>query len=206
MGNHDKAMEMCREPGFHFDEPDWRESDYEAGLMYSAQQLSEEQAAWLAGLPYWMEIPGAVVAHASLNDMNFFHYIEDDQSARPSLEILARSPLTVGFFGHTHRQEVFPDSGEGLDWLDESRFQIREGMPCVVMAGSVGQNRDENDRRACWTLWDPETRTVEFRKVEYDRIRAAKEIVATGLPMGAAWRLLTPEEQDSGVVVAGEIK
>jgi diadenosine tetraphosphatase ApaH/serine/threonine PP2A family protein phosphatase len=200
MGNHDAAMKMCRTPGFRFDQPDWREDDYAAGLVHSSKQLSDEQASWLAGMPYCIEIPGAVVAHASLNDMNFFNYIEDDKSARPSLDILARNSDKVGFFGHTQRQEVFPDSGDGLEWLDENRFRIQEGMPCVVMVGSVGQNRDETDRRACWTLWEPTTLTAEFRKVEYDRVEAARQIVAAGLPIHAARRLLTPEEQVPSVL------
>ena len=195
MGNHDVAIKQCRVPGFRFPQSNWETDDYAAGLMHSARQLNEEQAAWLAGLPYWMGISGAVVAHASLDDMNFFNYIEDDESARPSLDLLSRSEVKVGFFGHTHRQEVFPDSADGLDWLGENRFRIGEGMPCVVMVGSVGQNRDETDRRACWTLWEPATGVVEFRRVDYDRMEAARQVVASGLPMSGAARLLIPEEQ-----------
>lgn len=196
MGNHDAAIKMCREPGFRFPQSNWRDDDYAAGLVYSAEQLNDEQAAWLEGLPYWMPVSGAVVAHASLDDMNFFNYIEDDESARPSLELLSKSAVKVGFFGHTHRQEVFPESADGLEWLGENRFRIREGMPCVVMAGSVGQNRHESDRRACWTLWEPATRTVEFHRVEYDRIDAARQVVAAGLPRSGAVRLLMSEEQE----------
>jgi hypothetical protein len=44
----------------------------------------------------------AIVAHASLDDPNFFNYIKDQESAAPSLELLAKFPDPVGFFGHTH--------------------------------------------------------------------------------------------------------
>ncbi len=196
MGNHDVAIKQCRVPGFRFAQSNWATDDYAAGLMHSAKQLDDKQAAWLGGLPYWMPVSGAVVAHASLDEMNCFNYIEDDGSARPSLELLSKNAVKTGFFGHTHRQEVFPDSADGLEWLDEKRFRIQEGMPCVVMVGTVGQNRHETDRRACWTLWEPSTRTVEFRQVEYDRIEAAREVIEAGLPRDGALRLLTQEEME----------
>jgi len=195
MGNHDAAIKIFRKPGYEPDQRNWRTDDYAAGLMYSARQLNDEQAEWIEGLPYYMRVSGAVVAHGSLDDMKYFNYIEDDESARPSLGLLAKCDLKVGFFGHTHLQEVYPDHADGVEWLTENRFRIAEGMPCAVVVGSVGQNRHETDRRACWTLWEPSTRTVEFRQVEYDRMDAARQIAEAGLPKDAALRLLEPGEE-----------
>jgi len=195
MGNHDQAMKECRKPGFKFDKANWQEHDYEAGLMHSAKQINEEQAAWIAGLPYWLQIAGGVVAHASLNDIGSFKYIEDGESAAPTIALLKKCPEPVGFFGHTHLQEVYPEIPDGIEMLDERSFRIREGDPCVVMVGSVGQNRHEADRRACWTLWHHEERIVEFRQMEYDRLEAARQIIAAGLPMNGARRLLAAGEE-----------
>ena len=94
-------------------------------------------------------------------------------------------------------QEVYPEIPNGVEWLDGQRFRIKEGRACVVMVGSVGQNRHETDRRACWTLWHPETQTVEFRQVEYDRVEAAWKVIAAGLPLAAALRLLAQGEETS---------
>ena len=43
------------------------------------------QGAWLASLPYSIKIPGAVVAHGSLDEPEAFNYIQDSQSAGPTL-------------------------------------------------------------------------------------------------------------------------
>lgn len=68
------------------------------------------------------------------------------------------------------------------------------GEPCAITVGSVGQPREEDNRKASWALWDPEHRMVEFRRTEYDRLKAARDIVNAGLPLDAALRLLEPEE------------
>ena len=57
------------------------------------------------------------------------------------------------------------------------------------MVGSVGQPRD-GDLRAAWTLWDSDTRVLEFRHTEYAALTAAQEIVAADLPVESALRLL----------------
>jgi diadenosine tetraphosphatase ApaH/serine/threonine PP2A family protein phosphatase len=197
MGNHDVALKTYRRPGFLPAQPNWRDDDFAAGLMHSAKALDEGQAAWMAQLPYWMQIPGGVAAHASLDDLSLFNYIEDAGSAAPTLALLEKCPEPVGFFGHTHLQEVYPNAAEGVEWMGEQRFRIKKGMPCVVMVGSVGQNRHESDRRACWALWHPDTRIVEFRQVEYDRKEAARKILEAGLPKNGALRLLAKGEEES---------
>lgn len=100
----------------------------------------------------------------------------------------------VEFFGHTHVTGVFSDRDTLLDWLDDNRVQIPACLACVVAVGAVGQPNHPIDRRACWVLWDPDERLVEFRKTEYDRLQAARNVVDTGLPMESAEKLLTDSE------------
>lgn len=194
MGNHDVAMQAVRVTGTRNLDADWKYSGYLAGLVHSANALNEEQAAWLKHLPVTLEIPGALVAHANLANPKGFGYIADEKSAQPSLDVLKKSEYPIGFFGHTHVQEVFPDPVGDVEWLDDSRFRIPAGLACAVMVGAVGQPRHEFDRRACWVLWDPEESIVEFRKIDYKRLAAAKQIVEAGLPMESAMRLLKDEE------------
>lgn len=195
MGNHDEEVKVCRKPGFQFDDPNWRENEVEAGLVHSAHELDPDQAEWIARLPYWLQIKGGVVAHASLDDPSVFNYIEDDESAAPTLALLKECPEPVGFFGHTHIQRVFTEPGQSVQWLEPGRFTIPQGVACAVTVGSVGQPRQPNDLRACWVLWEPETRTVELRRVHYDRVAAAKKVMAAGLPLEGALRLLAPGEE-----------
>ncbi len=162
--------------------------------MHAVKILSNRDMDWLLAQPYWFGIPGAIVAHASLDDPNFFNYIEDQESADPSLELLAKFSDPDGFFGHTHIPQVFRSNPGAVEWLGKDKFYIDDGEPCAVTVGSVGQPREEDNRKACWAIWDPEHRIVEFRRTDYDRLKAARSIVDAGLPLDAAIRLLEPEE------------
>jgi len=193
MGNHDVDMQQYLK-GRRPTEPNWKKSGFTAGLVHSAASLNAEQTAWLAALPYARLIQGAAIAHANLHDPECFEYIESYDSAAPTLKILAAQTYKVGFFGHTHKQEVFHHPKTKLTWGNETTFTIPVGQPCVVMVGSVGQPRSEDDRRACWVLWDPKTRLVELRKTEYNRVKAAQDIAKAGLPLESALRLINPEE------------
>lgn len=194
MGNHEEAMERVIKRGASCLDPDWRTSGYLAGLVHSARSLNEEQGRWVARLPFTIRIPGAVCAHGSWDEPENFNYIEDTGSAEPTLDALRGLPEKVGFFGHTHVQEIFPDSAEQLVWLSETRWKIPAEMACAVTVGSVGRPRHETDRRAEWALWDPLERIVEFRKTEYNRLAAAKDIAKAGLPLDSALELLHSAE------------
>ena len=71
-------------------------------------------------------------------------------------------------------------------------MHLPEGIVCAVMVGSVGQPRD-GDLRAAWTLWDSDTRVLEFRHSEYPALTAAQDIVAADLPVESALRLLNDD-------------
>ncbi len=194
IGNHDAALGVYRKSGYEPPQTNWRRDDYACGLMHAVKTVPNEDLDWLLAQPYRFGIPGAIVAHASLDDPDLFNYIEDQESSDPSLELLAKFPDPVGFFGHTHIQRVFTTNDHSVEWLSKEKFHIEAGEPCVITVGSVGQPREEDNRKASWALWDPEHRTVEFRRTEYDRLKAARDIVNAGLPLDAALRLLEPEE------------
>ena len=194
MGNHDAAIKQVRRRGRQAMGAGWEKSGYAAGLVHSAESLGGERASWLERLPFTLEIPGAIAAHANLHLPEYFDYITDVESAAPTLRKLMTESHMTGFFGHTHMQEAFPDPCGEIQWLDDMRFHLPADVPCVVMVGSVGQPRHETDRRATWVLWDPDERVVEFRKTEYNRLQAAQDIAKAGLPLESALRLLTNEE------------
>jgi len=54
--------------------------------------------------------------------------------------------------------------------------------------GSVGQPRD-GDPRATYVIYEPATRTVRFRRLEYDVAGAQARIRSAGLPERLAERL-----------------
>ncbi|WP_193211156.1 metallophosphoesterase family protein [Luteolibacter marinus] len=194
MGNHHEEIRAVRRRGCTFRDPDWRANGYLAGLAQAARALDAVQAEWLAERPYVMKIPDAVVAHAILKDPEGFEYIEDDETAVPTLALLRKEKNQVGFFGHTHVADLFPGDHQALEWLAETPVRIPPGVACAVTVGAVGQPRHPTDRRAGWVLWDPEEGVVEFRRTDYDRLQAAHDILDAGLPLESGLRLLTESE------------
>lgn len=194
LGNHDLAALAIRAKGREMLDAGWEKSGYLAGLVHAADELDEDQADWLSKLPYARPIKGAFIAHASLDDLEEFGYVETYENAQPSLALLAAQDSKVGFFGHTHEQEVFRHPETELVWENETTFTVPEGQPCVVMAGSVGQPRHETDKRAAWVLWEPDARRVHLMKTDYNRLEAAKAIALAKLPVKSAMRILNAEE------------
>jgi predicted phosphodiesterase len=192
-GNHDVDMQKYRNGHLPL-ERNWQKDGFLAGLVHAAVSLNPRQAEWLAALPYAKLIKGAVIAHGSLHDPKAFYYIDSDCSAAPTLKLLASQEHKIGFFGHTHEQGIFHHPKTKLIWESETTFTIPADQPCAITVGSVGQPRSEYERRAGWVLWDPETRRVELRKTEYNRLQAAQDIVKAGLPAESALRLMSDKE------------
>lgn len=194
MGNHDFEIQSVRKRGCTFRDPDWKCFEYEAGLAHSAKCLDADQAQWLAALPYRMKLPGAIAAHGSLDEPEAFNYIKDAESAAPTLAILKKESAKVGFFGHTHVQDIFVEEFDALEWLDATRVKIPAGVACAVIVGAVGRPHSDAEGRAAWVLWNPEDGVVEFRKTPYNRLLAARAIALAGLPMESSLILLTAKE------------
>lgn len=191
LGNHDsytlqlRATPSLLPPSERETNPVW------AGIAQAAETLDDGDAEWLASLPLAMEIPGAILAHAALHDVDDWPYLHSTRDAKPTFKNLRKRGIGLGFFGHTHRQGIFSD-GSAPDlpvYLEKTRARISEGAICAVMMGSVGQPRD-GDLRAAWVLWDSDERIVEFRHTPYPALEAAMDILSAGLPHHSALRLL----------------
>ncbi len=191
MGNHDWFTLMARErPEFlpaaerRHNNPVW------AGIHHALRSLDDDALDWLATLPLTLDVPGAIVAHASLHAVESWPYLSDTAAALPSLELLQQAHLELGFFGHTHQQEWFALPGSPApEALADWTFHLPAGGVCAVLVGAVGQPRSA-DTRAAWTLWDSDARRFIFRRSEYPAARTAADILAAGLPQASARRLL----------------
>ena len=67
-------------------------------------------------------------------------------------------------------------------------FKIELGQRLFINVGSVGQPRD-GDPRASYVIYDTATRTIRFRRIEYDVAAAQARIRSAGLPERLAARL-----------------
>jgi diadenosine tetraphosphatase ApaH/serine/threonine PP2A family protein phosphatase len=72
--------------------------------------------------------------------------------------------------------------------LPAKTFQLQDGMKYIVSVGSVGQPRDY-DNRASYTIYDTDTKTFEFKRVEYDIDLAATKIFDSKLERNFGHRL-----------------
>ena len=191
LGNHDHyTVQARRHPEAFPSLTDSRDNPVLAGIHHALKVLDEDALDWLGTLPFTVEIPGAIVAHAALHNFKEWPYLHDSMAALPTLEILDQSKFQTGFFGHTHRQESFCLPGKpSLVRLDAEKFQLQADSVCAVVVGSVGQPRT-GDNRAAWTLWDSDARTFEFRRTAYPFEQTAQEIIDAGLPISSASRLM----------------
>ena len=194
IGNHDFEMPKYRTQRHGNMDLRRQKDGYLAGILHAARSVLDDDVEWLQKLPYTGLIKEAYVAHGSIDNPEDFNYIEDPASAAETLAFLAKKKYKIGFFGHTHTPNIFAEDAAKLEWIDDHSVRISEGLACAVTVGSCGQTRTKDDLRACWALWRPDDRVVEFRRTEYSRIQAAKEIAMAGLPLESAARLLTDAE------------
>ena len=192
LGNHDAFTKSVADQGEGSLPPRWQSNPVWAGMAHTVRQLDRESLEWLWDRPWFLRLKGGIVAHASLTNPNAWHYIEDAETAAPTLEVLKEKGFGIGFFGHTHRCGIFsdPTAKKQPEPIDEDRYLLPEGVICAVTVGSVGQARDDLDERATWATWDPEERILEFHRSYYPHLRAARQILEAGLPQESAMRLL----------------
>ncbi|MCA9601433.1 MAG: metallophosphoesterase, partial [Myxococcales bacterium] len=154
-----------------------------------AAALTEDNMAWLKGLPYKHELNdvGLHLCHGSPLRLEEFEYIFAPEQARECLGIWDElASLTL--IGHSHLCKVFALRPGEVKELAPGNFTLREGYKYIVSVGSVGQPRDY-DNRASYTVYDTDKRRFEFKRVEYDIEAAASKIFAADLEHNFGHRL-----------------
>ncbi len=177
-GNHDHGVvEKIDSTYFNADARD--------ALYWTAEQLSEDDLAWLEALPLTAEFEDVLLVHSTLYFPEYFSYIRTLYDAALAF---SKMEQRIGFIGHSHVPIAFVNS-DPIDYFLLAEFQVPEHGRLIVNVGSVGQPRDL-DPRACYVLLDTERNTVYFRRVEYDIAAAAEAIMSCDLPATNARRLL----------------
>lgn len=183
-GNHDKVVAGL-------ESLDWFNDVAQAAAIWTRNQLSAEEVAYLHELRKGPEpIDSFQLCHGSPLD-------EDEYilSAREAGSSLRHPERAVTFFGHTHVQGgFFLQSGQLgiLPALEKNRtervIELHPDNAYLINPGSVGQPRD-SDPRAAYVIYNPEDRTVSYRRVEYPVEETGREIKEAGLPDVLAYRL-----------------
>jgi putative phosphoesterase len=153
------------------------------GLAWLLEQLDDEQARWLAELPFAVVIDGTLYVHSNpRDDTTIVTELTTDEKLAGLLEGLEQRRVVAG---HTHMQ-----------------LERRVGETLFVNAGSVGWPY-EGTPGAYWAMLDE---GVELRRTDYDRERAAELVRASGHPRAeeiAAENILVSAPREEALAVFG---
>ncbi len=180
LGNHDAAVSGRMDYSYYYDAA-------RNALDSHARILSDANMAWLKTLPYQVREDEVNFCHGSPVNLEEFEYIFSAEQAARCHEIwddLAR----VTFIGHSHLCKSFALTENEVFEVVADKFELRPDHRYIISVGSVGQPRDY-DPRASYTIYDTETKTFEFKRVEYDIHAAAQKIFATDLERNFGNRL-----------------
>ncbi len=185
-----------------------------AAVLWTKNQLSEDQRNWLKSLNLKQTVRGAnmTIVHATLDSPESWGYIFDIYQAKDNFTYQFTQ---LCFCGHSHvpiafKRQPFSSSPGAIpveeiaEWkglkasvekskpgdnLDPDPVIILEkGSKYLINIGSVGQPRNR-DPRASFAIYDSEKSTVTRYHLEYDVSTAQKAIRDAGLPERLALRL-----------------
>ena len=177
-GNHDLAVTDLET------DLNWFNPVAAEAVVWTREQLSEENAEYLRTRPRMIETSDALFVHGSVRDPD--EYIINALSAQENLRIMrSKYPgVPICFFGHTHVKTVAPSPNGPA--IAAHTLDLSMNGPYLVNPGSVGQPRD-GDTFASYVLAEDEH--VTYRFVEYDIEKAQAKIRLAGLPGMLADRL-----------------
>jgi diadenosine tetraphosphatase ApaH/serine/threonine PP2A family protein phosphatase len=153
-----------------------------------------------------------------LQNLDYGYVIEDDillvhGSPRAPFELMLNEsnalngfanpihPFNIAFVGHTHQPGVWQLMENGHLAYLRTNFNNNFSLGCeyslvipksdraIINVGAVGQPRD-NDPRACYVVYDTETRHLTFYRIPYSIDRTIGRMQQLSFPTNAWLRLL----------------
>ncbi len=176
-GNHDEQATMSGPNTGFTDLAD-------IAIKWTRRQLGEPEKEWLRSLRLQRVIRDFTVVHATLDTPHKWGYIGTPSDAAASFTY---QHTPVCFFGHTHEPFMFK-SGIAMRRHNYDVLKVTPGAQYLVNVGSVGQPRD-GDWRAAYVIYEPDTATIELRRIPYDIEATQQKILGAGLPEELAERL-----------------
>ena len=181
-GNHDYSATREARPQMH---PEAREA-----IEWTRGQLNDAQRDFLAALPLTQERGNMLFVHASACEPIKWDYINNLEDAERSLRA---THCKLVFSGHVHTPALYRRADDGKMGSHVPRpgatVVIKPQHQHLVIPGSVGQPRDGNCS-ACYALYDDVTRELVYHRIVYDHGAAARRVIASGLPIVFAMRLI----------------
>lgn len=153
----------------------------EMAILWTQKELSNENTEYLKNLEYRYVDNKFMVVHGSPRDP-IDEYIFDEEILRENLSFLNKN---ICFVGHTHIPIYFEISEEErvatLPLNDGAIISFKDNNRYLINIGSVGQPRD-GDCRACCGIYDSNSNSLEFTRLEYDIERTQRDMKNFNLP------------------------
>lgn len=182
-GNHDVAALWETSPY-------GMSSSAKKAILWTMDQLSDENMTYLEGLPDRLDLADMTFVHANPYNPRGWRYVMDKKYAMRSFAATRCSNL---FIGHSHRPLVITKKhffSIGLQAVSGSmEIEASDNKRRIINCGSVGQPRD-SDPRSCYLIYDSRKQMLEFYRVAYDMEKTARAIKAADLPASLGSRLL----------------
>ncbi len=156
-----------------------------AVVTWTREKLTPENRTWLKSLPYTATHRGMTIVHSTLDSPERWGYVFEAIEAEPSFPY---QKTLVCFHGHTHVPCIFSDTQGVVSRIEPKSCILKLGHKYFINTGSVGQPRDA-DPRSSYCLYEPKTRELIYRRLDYDIPAAQAAIRAVGLPDRLATRL-----------------
>ena len=154
-------------------------------ILWTEQELNNESFAYINTFEIIYEENNFICVHGSLQNPVQFNYIRDNNAAIMNFNLFKQK---ICFIGHSHTMEIYSLGKNGVMYCRDKKINVSRHEKYIINVGSVGQPRD-GDPRSCSCIYDTDTQTVSFNRLEYDINGAAKKIIKQGLPDLLASRL-----------------
>ena len=181
-GNHDLSATREARPQMH--------AEAREVIEWTRSKLNAGQVAFLANLPLTQELDNMLFVHASAHEPEKWEYVAGIEEAERSLRAARRRLV---FCGHMHAPALYRRADDGRMGahrpVANSHIHLKAQHQYLAIPGAVGQPRDGNCA-ACYALYDDRTRELSFYRVPYDHGAAARRVIASGLPIVFAMRLI----------------
>lgn len=156
-----------------------------AVIEWTREQLTDDEMAYLANLPFVKTTMGITLVHSTMDVPENFGYVFDHLQAEAHF---THQVTPLCFHGHTHCPMIYEKQLSAVYRIDAQDFRLPIGRKYFVNVGSVGQPRD-GDPRAAYAIYEPKSRSLSFRRLDYDIAAAQERIRLAGLTEHLAERL-----------------
>lgn len=148
-------------------------------IEWTKEVLSAESIQLLSGFRVQEELEDFHLVHATPKDPLDWEYLLDLDDAEENFDYFSKP---VCLIGHSHKPLIVRKCREEHAALfPENAVVLEPDWRYIINIGSVGQPRDGNPK-ACYLLFDTESREARLVRVAYDVGAAQKKMKALNLP------------------------